>query len=86
MNNLIVLLILTFIINLPFGYWRGGVKKFSWQWFVAIHLPVVLLFFMRRWLEVERTWVTLPIMIVFFFAGQWVGKKWKQKQLSNKTS
>lgn len=84
MTNFVILLFLTFVLNIPFGYWRGGVKKFSWQWFVAIHIPVVLLFFMRRWLEVERTWVTLPIMVLFFFAGQWLGKKWRQRKIAAK--
>lgn len=83
MTNLIILLILTFIINLPFGYWRGGVKKFSWQWFVAIHLPVVFLYFMRTYMNVERTWITLPIMVLFFFSGQLVGKKWRQRKIAN---
>ncbi len=77
----ILVLVITFLINLPFGYWRGGVKKFSWQWFVAIHFPVVLLYFTRSWLGVERSWVTLPIMVVFFFLGQLVGKKIRQRQL-----
>lgn len=86
MTNFIILLFLTFLLNLPFGYWRGGVKKFSWQWFVAIHLPVVFLFFMRKWLEVERSWVTLPIMVAFFFAGQWIGKKWRQRKIAAKNT
>ncbi len=80
MNNFIPLLILTFFLNLPFGYWRGGVKKFSWQWFVAIHLPVILLYFMRNWMNVERTWITLPILVIAFFTGQLVGKKIREKR------
>lgn len=82
MTNLSILLFLTFIINLPFGYWRGGVKKFSWQWFVAIHLPVVFLYFMRTYMHVERTWITLPIMLLCFFAGQFIGKKWRQRKIA----
>ncbi len=80
MTNFILLLALTFFLNLPFGYWRGGVKKFSWQWFVAIHLPVVFLYFMRNWLDVERTWITLPILIVAFFTGQLAGKKIREQR------
>jgi len=29
-----------FLLNLPFGYWRQNVRKFSFQWFLAVHLPV----------------------------------------------
>lgn len=30
----------TFLVNVPFGYWRAGVRKFSPAWFVAIHAAV----------------------------------------------
>ena len=30
------------LINLPFGFWRAGVRKFSPAWFVAVHAPVPL--------------------------------------------
>lgn len=79
-TSFFLLLVITFIINLPFGYWRGGVKKFSWQWFVAIHFPVILLYFMRKGMGVERTWVTLPILIIAFFAGQLLGRKIREKR------
>lgn len=83
MIKLITLLIFTFIINIPFGYWRGGEKKFSWQWFVAIHTPVLFLFLLRNyWLNVEYTWVNFPILLGFFFAGQLVGTKWREKRIS----
>ncbi|WP_133241459.1 hypothetical protein [Balneicella halophila] len=82
MTNLIILFLFTFFINIPFGYWRGGEKKFSWQWFVAIHVPVVFLYFMRNWLELEYTWVTFPVLLAIFFLGQYVGKRWRQKRMS----
>ncbi len=84
-TKLIFLFILTFVLNLPFGYWRGAVKKFSWQWFIAIHLPVVLLYSMRIWLNVERTWLTIVAMVFLFFTGQWIGKKLRKKALSANT-
>jgi hypothetical protein len=31
-----------FLLNIPLVYWRAGVKKFSLQWVLAIHLPVPL--------------------------------------------
>ncbi len=32
------------VLNLPLGYWRASVPKFSLRWFAAVHLsiPVVL--------------------------------------------
>ena len=31
------------VLNLPFGFWRSRVKKFSVPWFLAIHLPVPMI-------------------------------------------
>ena len=28
------------LLNLPFGYWRAGVARFSRGWFLAVHVPV----------------------------------------------
>src|SRR5659263_785439 len=35
------------LLNLPFGYYRAGDRKFSIQCFLAIHLPVPLIFIIR---------------------------------------
>ena len=29
----ILVSVAVYIINVPFGYWRGGVKRFSLKWF-----------------------------------------------------
>lgn len=86
MINLIILLIITFLLNLPFGYWRGGEKKFSWQWFVAIHLPVVLLYFLRSFLDIHYNWITLPILLTVFFLGQWSGQKLRDRSKKKASS
>jgi hypothetical protein len=39
--KLALIALLTFGVNLPFGYWRANVKKFSLHWILAIHIPVV---------------------------------------------
>ena len=38
--GLVALGVLT--INLPFGFWRAGVRKFTPPWIVAVHGPVPL--------------------------------------------
>jgi hypothetical protein len=35
--------VFVFVINLPFGWWRQGVRKFSPAWFVAVHAAVPLI-------------------------------------------
>ena len=36
-----------FLANLPFGGWRSFQRRLSWQWFLAIHLPIPLIFILR---------------------------------------
>jgi len=38
------LAILTFVINLPFGYWRASARRLSPQWFLAALLPLPVAF------------------------------------------
>ncbi len=39
-----------YIVNLPFGFWRAFTRKFSWQWILAIHVPVIIAISLRLWL------------------------------------
>jgi hypothetical protein len=67
--------IVTFIINLPFGYLRGGFKKLSFWWFAAIHLPVPLIIVVRKYFGLSLTWELAPFLFGSFFLGQYVGRK-----------
>ena len=70
-----VALLTTFAINLPFGFWRGGVKKFSPAWFVAIHAPVPMVIALRYALGLPFRWGALPLFVVAYFGGQFVGNR-----------
>jgi hypothetical protein len=71
--KLLIALALVCIVNLPFGYWREGLARLSPAWFVAIHAPVPLVFLIREWLDLDWRLVTLPLFLVAFFLGQWLG-------------
>jgi hypothetical protein len=75
MMNVILLTLFVFIINIPFGYWRANVRKFSLQFLLAIHLPVLLIILFRIFsasgFEVTTFFFTVPA----FFLGQFVGSK-----------
>jgi len=68
-------LLLVFVLNLPFGYWRAGFRKLSPGWFVAIHAPVPLVVLLRWALELPFRWTTLPLFVVAYFAGQAAGAR-----------
>ena len=63
------------LINLPFGYWRAGVRKFSPAWFVAVHAPVPLAIGLRYLAGVGFRWSILPVLVAAFFAGQLIGAR-----------
>ncbi len=75
MKLLLVAAILVFLINMPFGYWRSRVRKFSSQWILAIHLPVPFVSACRIFLHLGWHFITVPILIGAFFAGQFAGGK-----------
>ena len=55
--------IATAIINLPFGYFRGGLRKLSFWWFVAIHAPVPLVIIVRKFHDLNLTWGLAPFLL-----------------------
>ena len=70
----------TFVINLPFGYWREGLRKFSPAWFVAIHAPVPLVIGLRFALGLPFRWTALPFFVAAYFGGQFVGSRWRARR------
>ncbi len=66
---------LILLLNLPFGFWRAGVRKLSAPWLVAVHAPVPLAIGLRMVSGLGFQWRTLPLFVVAFFGGQWLGGK-----------
>lgn len=66
------------VLNMPFGYWRAGLRKLSVAWFVAIHAPVPLVVALRWVLDLPFQWGTLPVFVAAYFSGQWLGARWRR--------
>ena len=62
-----------FVINVPFGYWRAGVRKFSPQWFLAVHAAVPMVIALRFALGLRFRWKMLPFFVAAYFGGQFAG-------------
>lgn len=80
-RTLAILMGIILVLNVPFGYWRANVRKFSTQWFIAVHVPVILTLVIRLALGFGYTLATFPFLVVAFFSGQYAGgrvKKWLQ--------
>ena len=68
----------TFVVNLPFGYWRAGTRKFSVAWFLAVHLPVPLIVVARFILHAPDAYI--PLFVFCFFLGQLAGGLVRKKR------
>jgi hypothetical protein len=71
----VIALAATFALNLPFGYWRAGERKFSTQWFVAVHAVVPLVIALRYSLGLPFRWSMLPLFVAAYFGGQSAGSR-----------
>jgi hypothetical protein len=71
--NLLFVTIFVVFLNLPFGYWRANVKKYGFQWVLAIHIPVPFVIAARIFSNIGFELYTYPILIGAFFLGQYLG-------------
>jgi hypothetical protein len=65
----------TFLVNLPFGYWRGGARRFTARWITAVHAPVPVVVAMRLAAGVRWQLVNLPVLLGAYFLGQLAGTR-----------
>jgi len=72
-SHVLIVVLLTFLVNIPFGYWRAKTKKLSKEWFLAVHLPVPLIVLFRLLLGVHLNIPTVVVFVIAFFLGQRVG-------------
>jgi len=70
---LAIVSIAVFILNIPFGYWRINVRKFSLQWVLAVHIPVPFVIALRLLNDIGFAWYTYIFLVAAFFLGQKTG-------------
>jgi hypothetical protein len=71
--HVLLVSVIVFLLNIPFGYWRANVKKFSWQWVFAIHLSVPFIILLRIYTEIGFAWFTYLFLVSAFFLGHRIG-------------
>lgn len=67
MVRLAGLALVVFLLNLPFGYWRASVPRFSAPWIFAVHAPVPAIAALRLGLGIGWAWPTFPPLVGAFF-------------------
>ncbi len=80
--RLIAVALTTLVINIPMGYWREGVRKFSPAWFVAVHTAVPLVVLMRHKSHIGFAWYTYPPMVLCYFGGQFIGARYRRRKMA----
>ncbi|PMP69572.1 MAG: hypothetical protein C0187_06715 [Calditerrivibrio nitroreducens] len=68
--------VMTFFLNLPFGYWRRRFKKFSIGWFFCIHAPIPIVATSRIYSHLSIKFI--PLFLVFAVLGQIIGYRLKK--------
>jgi hypothetical protein len=71
--RLIFIAIIVYLLNIPFGYWRENVKKFSLQWALSIHLPIPVIIIIRIYSGIGFKFITYPVLVGAFILGQMTG-------------
>jgi len=72
-SRLLAVAAATVVLNLPFGFWRASVRKFSPAWFLAVHAPVALIVALRLASGLGWRLITFPILVGAFLGGQFIG-------------
>lgn len=81
-----VICVYTFVLCIPFGYWRTTTNRFSVPWFAAVHLPVLLIVPLRTWWFHLSPWslfLLVPLFFVGHSAGATVRTRWARRVSSN---
>jgi len=68
-----VITAIAFVANLPFGYLRQGVRKFSFRWFLYIHISIPLIVALRLSYGIDYPFI--PVFVAAAIGGQVVGAR-----------
>jgi hypothetical protein len=69
--TIIGLIILAFLVSVPCGYLRQNYKKYSFMWFLLIHLPIPFIILLR--VKAGLGWQFIPLTLGGSVAGQIIG-------------
>jgi hypothetical protein len=73
MSTALIISAFAFILNLPFGYIRKHARKYSFKWFLCIHMPVPMVIVAR--IASHADYRFIPFFILISIAGQVCGGK-----------
>jgi len=72
------LITLAFLISVPCGYLRQKYEKYSFMWFLLIHIPIPFIVMLR--LGFGLNWHVIPLSVGGSIAGQIMGASVKRRR------
>ena len=68
--KLFLIALFIFAVNIPLGIWRSHVKKYSFQWFLAIHISIPVIVLLRYLCRLGFGIETYLFLVPAFALGQ----------------
>lgn len=78
---LIGLIALAIIVNIPLGYLRQAVQKFSFAWYFYVHISIPLIIYLR--IKSGYSWKFIPLTLGGALIGQIIGGRMRRKRDAN---
>ena len=69
-STLMIVAVLVLCLNLPCGYVRAGRKRFTLQWFLAVHASIPIIVTLRFLSGLGWHLTTFPVLVAAYFSGQ----------------
>jgi hypothetical protein len=74
---LVGLILIAVIINIPLGYLRQAVQKFSFAWYFYVHISIPLIIYLR--IKSGYSWKLIPLTIASAVLGQIIGGRLRKR-------
>jgi len=72
------LIALTIIVNIPLGFLRQAVEKFSFAWYFYIHISIPLIIYLR--IKSGYSWKFIPLTLGGAILGQIIGGRMRRRR------
>lgn len=82
---MILVALAVYLVNIPFGYWREGARKFSFPWLLFIHGPIPIVIGLRMLSGLGFSLHSYPILLTAYFLGQFTGSRIRRRRLATRT-